>query len=221
MGRVEFVEVLTGDPSPAIPRANILAIHGYGDTPENFVSWLRTLHVNARIWAARGLEPAGSGRGWFERSNGDFNAMASAMKVAAQNLERAFRGQIRRDNSCGAPLIVGFSQGAMMANVMAASNGNMYNTVISIGGLLPPALTPSIALHGAVQIHSFHGTADTTVPFADGERTLNAFRTAGFTAQMHVLDGVGHTIPPQAQSEIRTILERAISALPCPATRDQ
>lgn len=215
-GQVEFVEVLTGDPSPTIPRANILAIHGYGDTPQNFVQWLRPLRANARIWAARGVEQAGEGRAWFPRSNADFNGAAPAMKVSAIVLEQAFRSRMRRDNSCGAPLIVGFSQGAMLAYVIAATQGNAYNTVIPIGGLLPSALLPSPQMRGSVQIHAFHGTADAMIPFAEGERSLNAFHSAGFTTNFHALPGVGHTIPPQTQAEILGILERAIRALPCP-----
>jgi predicted esterase len=213
---VTFLEVLTGDPSPTIARANILAIHGYGDTAENFVQWLRPLRVNARIWVGRGLQNAGSGRAWFERSGGDFNAVAPNLKVAAQLLEQSFRAQLRRDTSCGAPLIVGFSQGAMMAYVMAASHGSIYNTVIPVAGLLPPALLPSSELRSPVQVHAFHGTADDVIPFAEGQRSVEAFRTAGFVAQMHAQTGVAHTITSQEQSEIRALIERAVSSMPCP-----
>lgn len=91
-------------------------------------------------------------------------------------------------------VLIGFSQGAMMALQVAPRRPSPMAAVIAISGMLiaPERLEGDTVSRPPVLV--MHGDQDEVVPFAEMEAACNALAGAGFETYGHVMEGSGHGI---------------------------
>lgn len=97
-------------------------------------------------------------------------------------------------------VLVGFSQGTMMALHVAPRRALAVAGVVGFSGrLLSPETLESEALVKP-PVLLVHGDQDEMVPFEDMGLAGNALLGAGFTVYGHVMEGTGHGIAPDGLS---------------------
>lgn len=97
-------------------------------------------------------------------------------------------------------VLVGFSQGTMMALHVAPRRAQAVAGVVGFSGrlLAPETLETEAVVKPPVLL--IHGDQDEMVPFEDMGLAGNALLGAGFTVYGHVMEGTGHGIAPDGLS---------------------
>jgi phospholipase/carboxylesterase len=211
-----FVEITTGGARADERLPLIIALHGLGDEPAHFVHYFDGLRVRARVAAARGLEPWHGGYAWFTPIvPRDPNERAPAMRHAAGVIAPAIAAFARARPTCGLPVVVGFSQGAVIAFALVTQERAVVAAAFPISGMLPSALWPPARPIGGLlpAIQAFHGDADRVVPIPLDRATVAHLRDVGFHAQLHEYAGVGHTIAPGMSADFEAELVRVLHDL--------
>jgi phospholipase/carboxylesterase len=195
------------------PLPLVIALHGLGDTPESFVELFDGLPTRARVVALRGLTPwSSSGWSWFSPGL-DPNSPASARSVEAAAdvvVERIHQTASRRA-TCGVLVVVGFSQGAMLADTLAATHPELHALFVPIAGRLAPETPIASGPHDGDSVHALHGTSDARVALDDAVRSDERFRSAGIMSTLDRYPGVGHTITPSMRQDLFRIVVDATS----------
>lgn len=93
-------------------------------------------------------------------------------------------------------VLVGFSQGAMMAMHVAPRRDLEVAGIVAISGRLlrPEALSAEAKVKPPVLL--IHGDQDPVVPFSDMSKAGNALTAADFPTYGHIMQGTGHGIAP-------------------------
>jgi phospholipase/carboxylesterase len=170
----------------------LVVLHGRGDTADNFARVWQDLPVKLAIAVADAPMAYGDGRQWYDfrpgMSDRDF---ATALGDAEARVWPAI-AELAHGRKL---LLAGFSQGANLTYLMATRHPDAIAYAFPFSGRLPIALTPPAGTHLA-PVYALHGNRDQTIAIDDARRTIAAFQAIGGTAELHELDGVGHTIAP-------------------------
>jgi phospholipase/carboxylesterase len=139
--RLGFVTRVTADADAQARLPMIVAVHGLGDRPEDFITLFAALPFAARVVAVRGITPYGDGFTWFPP--GDADREPGAFLAATRAIAADLPALTRRFPTCGAPVITGFSQGGMLAFAVAAHAPGALRAAIPLAGRLPAAALPA------------------------------------------------------------------------------
>jgi phospholipase/carboxylesterase len=185
----------------------IIAIHGLGDTPERFANWLRATPVSARVLAVRGTESYGDGFAWWLPGASE-TSVARAIDRAAMTIASRVQSKLDADR-CAKPIVLGFSQGAMIALGIAAHGSLDVGLVMPIGGWLPLAnrtVTRPVGMRPMVR--AFHGEADERIPIHAARTTIDTLARQGMDATLRSFANVGHSIPDEVRQAVFGEIER-------------
>ncbi len=186
----------------------LIALHGLGDTPENFAPLFDGLRTPARVLVLRAPTRFGDGWSWFAaRATASEDAWRAGMDAAATALLERVRALAADPRTCGAPVLTGFSQGGMLTFALAARDAPLTRA-LPVGGMLPAALYPRA--RPRVPVEAFHGGADTRVLFHDAHDTVGAFLRLGANAVLHPYPDVEHTIDPTERADLLASIDRAL-----------
>jgi len=200
--------VLNADPNDRLPM--LIALHGLGDTPEQFLELFQDLDLRIRVIAVRAPDPYSVGTSWFPIDDPK-RAPAAIVERAAQLAELS--DQLARTRpTVGRPLITGFSQGGILSFAAAACRAEHYQGALSIAGALPESLPRYRKARKDFVVTAFHGRDDVRIPFPSAERTVARLRAAGTTARVTGYAGVAHTISPAMYEAYAAALRGALAA---------
>lgn len=210
------VVVTTVGPDPSSAgRVTIVALHGLGDSPESFGLWLRATPVSARVLAIRAPERFGSGSAWWQPGGGDA-FIAGTMTRSATHVRERFTEAMRGQTSCGQPILLGFSQGAMVSFALAGRREIPFRLIIPIGGRLPiGSLEVAPFERSDVQVRAMHGAIDTRVPLVGGRLAVEALRGRGLDATLRTFENVGHSIPDEVRAAVFDEILRVARDMGC------
>ena len=184
----------------------VVFLHGYGADGADLLSLSDPLgpHMPATaFYAPDAPEPCKGnpfGRQWFPipRFDGSTEAQSRAGRDAAAADLNGFIDHILAAEALTADRLVllGFSQGAMMALHIAPRRDAPVAGVVAISGRLidPMALRAEAKVKPEVML--IHGDRDDVVPFGEMHLAGQALQEAGFAAYAHVMQGMGHGISP-------------------------
>lgn len=212
---LELVEFTTGgaDASQALPL--VLALHGLGDRPESFSTWLRDLPAPARVYGLRAPLAWGPGFSWFPpTSRGgpvDADAIGPGVSEAVSLLLADLDRLVARKPTRGKPVVTGFSQGGMLSFALLARAPGRLAAAIPIGGLLPASADIAPPPPSPPLLAAFHGAADERVPVGLARVSVERFQKKGWSAELREYPGVGHSI---SADERRALLQAIAGALP-------
>lgn len=184
----------------------VVFLHGYGADGADLLSLSDPLtpHMPATaFYAPDAPEPCKAtpfGRQWFAipRFDGSTESQSRAgMDASAADLN-GFIDQILAAEALPADrlILLGFSQGAMMALHVAPRRDLPLAGVVAVSGKLidPMALRAQAKVKPEVML--IHGDVDDVVPFGEMHLAGQALQDAGFAAYAHVMRGTGHGIAP-------------------------
>ncbi len=217
-GKVEplpTLEIVTGGASADAQLPLIIALHGRGDTAEGFAQLFRALTVPARVVIPRPPHPWGSGQAWFTEAQAHLeNRPATAVELlhlahrvaATADVIRAARP------TRGRPIVIGFSQGAMLTWAVAVAHPRAIAAAFPIAGFLFPEMLSQTRVDARAMppIVAFHGEADPLVPVEEDRKGVQALAKHGAHAELRVFPGVRHEIPPPLRDEIFASLAQAL-----------
>ena len=109
-------------------------------------------------------------------------------------------------------VLVGFSQGAMMALHVAPRRSRQIAAVIAISGQLlqPEALAAEAISKPPVLV--IHGDEDEVVPFTEMTAACNVLVSAGFETYGHVMEGSGHGIAEDGLANVLALIGKVLPA---------
>ena len=171
----------------------LVALHGLGDNAVNFEALARRLHVPLRIVVPDAPDPHGGGFSWYRRHTPEAPGDVARSTVLLVKLIDAVH---KRWPRAGRPLVLGYSQGAVMAFSLAARHADRIAGAAALSGYLIPAeLAVPKAGKKTPPLFIAHGRRDDVVPFAKGQAAAEAFEKAGWKVTF-VPHDFGHSLPP-------------------------
>jgi predicted esterase len=198
----------SGGPSDTLPM--VIALHGHGDTPDNFFDTMfKDFDRPARFIVVRGpMDYAGgislSGSAWPIDTGG--------LREYGDSLADAVSVLIERFPTEGRPVVVGFSGGAYFAYYLAAFHADLFSYIFPLSGGLHGGLMRSgaVSYENGARVIAFHGRADQVIGYNLGKSAVQVLRQRGVTADLVTFDG-GHI--DIFMSANRTFLNRLGDAL--------
>lgn len=191
---LKYAEIATGGARVDEPAPLVIALHGLGDRPENFLAVFNGFEARAHVVAPHSNTAHGPGFSWFggggeltDRAAPVIASMASAVAKFASEMAEA-------QPTLGKPIVMGFSQGGALAFEIGVHHPEAVAATFPVGGWLTPALWPTAEPNIPVPLTLFHGTADTVVPFGKTKAAVDALHKLGFPIELHEYEGVGHGI---------------------------
>jgi phospholipase/carboxylesterase len=185
------------------PKKLIVFLHGYGSSGEDLIALARDFAHD--VPDAHFVSPnapfdleGGSffgGYQWFSLTDRDPKIIYPQILAANRILDVFLDSQLKRFNLTYSDLIlVGFSQGAMMANYSALRNSTKISGVISYSGrlILPKWLGEEMT--SKPKICLIHGKEDDVVPFDCFLEAKEILEKEQISFEHHALDGLGHGI---------------------------
>lgn len=204
---VNFVEFFERDANLASPL--LVGLHGRGDTAQGFAPLWRNFPAKIEIALALAPLPYAGGRQWFDWPPGmTDDALADAAGAAETKL-----WPVIAELAHGRKVIIcGFSQGAILAYVMAVRHPDAIAYAFPIAGRLPAKLLPRGNVRTA-PVYALHGTADDRISIDASREAIAAFKAVGATAELHEFAGIRHTIAPAMRDDLVSHVQSVLGAL--------
>jgi len=192
--------------APGQGKRLVVLLHGYGADGADLLGLAGPMgpHLPDTVFIAPDAPNPCSGnpfgREWFPIPWLDGASEEAARRGMARSVEDldAFLDARMRQEGVGAAdtLLLGFSQGTMMALHVAPRRAQPLAGVVGFSGrlLAPEALAAETRSRPPVLL--IHGDQDQMVPPASMPEAAQALRQAGFTVSTHVSAGTGHGIAP-------------------------
>jgi phospholipase/carboxylesterase len=111
-------------------------------------------------------------------------------------------------------LLVGFSQGTMMALHVGPRRERPLAGIIGFSGMLVAPELMAAEVHSRPPVLLIHGTADDMVPFASLAQAEQALTSEGFPVETHVSPGIGHTVGPDGLAAASAFARRVLASRP-------
>ena len=187
------------------PRELVILLHGLGADGNDLISlapqFARALpeaaFVSPHAPFPCDMAPPGAsmGRQWFSFQDRDPAAVLAGVRAAAIPLDAFIDAELERTGLPDARLVLlGFSQGTMMALHTAVRRARPCAAVIGYSGALvgPELLAEEVRSRPPVLL--VHGDADELVPFPSMAAAEQALRAEGFMVHVEARPGLGHGI---------------------------
>lgn len=212
-GPLPVAERLVGgatESSGALPL--LVALHGRGSDHERFVAFFTSLRTPARVLSIGAPVPEHDGRAWFTFGRGWGGAVDDLDACIPRILETidAARGA---HPVAGRPVVVGFSQGAMLAYVLALRHPSTIAAAFPVSGISVDSLEPADLDPRAIPpIHAFHGTNDEIIAIFDSRETIEHLRARGIDVDLTEVPGATHWIGSEVSAVLLPELDEALAA---------
>jgi phospholipase/carboxylesterase len=203
---LEYVEFITGggDGSGMLPL--IIAVHGMGDRPENFIRIFHELKVPARVVAPRAPHPYGRGFSWFQplKRSATRAEWGRGITDQAKKIDALIKRLKKKHGVVPYTVITGFSQGGMLSYALAVHHSDAAELVVPMGGYLPSPLKswkkkPDEKLP---MIRALHGRADNIIDFKSAQATVRWLKKRGVDVALRGFPRVRHRIPDHVVSAL-------------------
>lgn len=183
------------------PDALVVLLHGYGSNGADLISlapyWAQAL-PGAAFVAPNALEPvpqAPGGFQWFPITQLEPHRMEQGVRQAAPSVDRFIDRELEKYGlSPNRLLLVGFSQGTMMALHVALRRAQPAAGVLGYSGVLVGAARLKEEMRARPPILLIHGDRDPMIPVTAMFESAESLAAAGHGAQWHVSRGVPHSI---------------------------
>ena len=187
--------------SGSAPTALVVLIHGYGSNGEDLIALARAIQPSlphAAFVAPNAPSPLGrmaAAYQWWPIETFSMAERATGAASAAPALDAFITEELDRTGLPSSRLVlVGFSQGTMMALHVGLRRSTPVAGIVGIAGMLvaPDTLAAEICSRPSVLL--IHGTEDDVVPFRSMALANTALAAVGVAVETHVSPGTGHTV---------------------------
>jgi phospholipase/carboxylesterase len=187
--------------SGASPRSLVILLHGYGSNGDDLIGlvpYWRAALPDTLFLAPNAPQPCpgtATGRQWWALTSLSPDARAAGVRVSAATLNAYIDQQLAKYGLAEDRLIlVGFSQGTMMALHVGPRREHALAGIIGYSGMLADPLALASEVRTKPPILLVHGDADTVLPVASIHQAQAGLEPLGFQVATHVSRGLGHSI---------------------------
>ena len=212
---VPYFEVTTGGARADERLPMLVVMHGRNGAPEPLVPTFTRLGVRARVVFLRG-DPLGHGRATWWREDQYTDGMAvTAAAIARREAQvvEAVGALVRGRPTLGRPVLVGRSQGGVLALAIALRDPDWTSAVFALSSFLPPELF-AIPADGGVSrppIHAFHGDEDERIPIEQARDTVNRLHALGYPIKLTEYEEMGHEVRKVELAILLPEIEQALA----------
>lgn len=183
------------------PRELVILLHGYGSNGADLIGlaphWRRT-RPHALFLAPNAPERcpgAPGGFQWWGLSDLSRAAIAAGAARAAPALDGFIDAQLAEHGLTEDRLVlVGFSQGTMMALHVGPRREHQVAGIIAYSGMLADSGQFASEVRSKPPVLLIHGTADSVVPAAAFHDAKSELHRLGFPVEAHLTPGLDHGI---------------------------
>ena len=196
-----WIQVIPPRIDPRVPW--VLALHGRGDTPFGFRSLIERLGVAlpVAIVEAPLAWRGGRGRQWFDARRQTIDGLGQAVDQVmafSQWLQAHCPSHTR-------PILLGFSQGAMVALQAMVQHTEAFSAAVALSGYL---LDDTRALPGSPRAPLLlsAGSQDKIISAEKTRHSMQVLTELGYSVEYAAFDG-GHQVPPEVLTRIHRFLD--------------
>lgn len=212
-GRLAFETQVTAGADPSLALPTVVVLHGRGGALHGLPRALRATSSSLRVVVPKGPRVQRDGKhAWFRpseaRAHGRRSDEVSAVTDQVSDLLSSLvaAGLVR-----GRPILVGYSQGAVVALEVSLRNPDVVGEVIAIGGYLPPSHVPQELTEHAVT-HVLFGSQDRVMSSKVSGRQVEHLRSLGFLIDADAFAGQGHGISPKMRQVVVRLVRAGLRA---------
>ena len=198
--------VLRRGVSPGDARLAVVLVHGRGDSAAGILGLAREFAAGDLAWIA----PQAAGHTWYPSS---FLAPIPQNEPWLGSALRRLGTVITELQAEGVTperiVLMGFSQGACLAQEFAARHARRYGAIVGLsGGLIGPPGTPREYAGGFDGTPVFLGCSDVDphIPEARVRESAEVFRRMGASVDERIYPGMGHTVNEDEIAALRELL---------------
>jgi phospholipase/carboxylesterase len=201
-----------------MPNALVVLIHGYGSNGDDLISLAAMIQPSlpdAAFVAPNApsqIPGMAAAHQWWPIETFSMAERAAGAAAAAPGLDAFITDELENAGlASDRLLLVGFSQGTMMALHVGFRRSDAIAGIVGISGMLvaPEQLKPDILSRPPVLL--IHGTEDDVVPFRSMELASTALAEVGVPVETHVSPGVGHSIGPDGLAAATGFARRVLT----------
>lgn len=172
------------------PLPLIVALHGYGGTPEPIAEVYRPAasRVGALLVVPRGQEEVGKGFGWGVVEQAEYLVEQAIARTAAER-------------PVGPIVLTGFSQGAGVALTMAARHPERYAGVVAVAGWFEARLAPLPERVPRPFPRFFFLNGELDEAAANNRLAARRLEQSGATVRVRLYPRIGHEFPPPEERD--------------------
>lgn len=191
---------------PARPRHDtplVIALHGRGDTAEGFAKLVERVGLPVRAIVVRGPLRWGprDGRQWFDSDAGGSGQLAERLDELATLI-----GRLRAAHpQAGKPVVMGFSQGGMLALQLLARRPELVAAVAALSASLPEESGNTVAGEPVPTLLTI-GVRDEMVAPERTRAALASLQALGHKPKVVEFQG-GHRVPGDVVEALRAFIE--------------
>lgn len=205
------LEPASGNPA----RQLIVFLHGYGADGSDLLGigqQIAPLFPDAAFVAPNAPERCTmsmAGYQWFPLTMRDPSEYERGVELAMPLLKSFLMAELDRyELPPSALVLVGFSQGTMMALHVGPRIAGPIGGIVGFSGLLAAPETLAADAVGKPPVLLAHGDADEVVPVHFLDQAVTSLKAAGFEVDAHLSNGLGHAIDPDGLRLCVAFLQR-------------
>lgn len=194
----------------------VILLHGYGADGNDLIGlapYFASIAPDAYFVAPNAPEPCGMapmGHQWFAIDPAGGGDRMAGVRGVAPVLDRFIDGELARLGlSESELLLVGFSQGTMMALHVGLRRAGTVAGILGYSGLLAGAEDLAAEISAKPPIQLIHGDMDEMLPVRHLHEAVAGLGAAGLDVEWHVSQGAGHTIAPDGLELGMAFIEKA------------
>jgi len=204
--------------SPASGRAEYLVVllHGVGANADSFLPVAHALAPalpHAELVVAEGLhafDGGSSGRQWFSiRDITEQNRPARVRQAGAEVSAWVDSALAARGLGRERLVVVGFSQGAILANWLALHRQPAPMAVVALSGRLAEDAPPTPGMTSA-PVLLVHGARDGVMPVGLADEAARGLEARSASVRVRVLPALGHGVDGAVIQEVRQFLSEVL-----------
>ena len=183
------------------PKSLVVLLHGYGSNGEDLIGltpfWRDALPDTLFVApnAPQICPGAPDGYQWWALTSLSPEARAAGVRQSAPILTAFLDDLLARFGLAEDRLVlIGFSQGTMMALHVGPRRAGAIAGIIGFSGMLADPVALSQEVRSKPPVLLIHGDADDVLPVSSLARAQEALETQGFAVSTHVSPGLGHGI---------------------------
>lgn len=203
--------------SGAAPKALIVLIHGYGSNGDDLIALadaIRPALPDAALVAPNAPQRfphMAAAYQWWPIETFSMAERSAGVSAAAPFLDAFINDELEAAGlTADRLLLVGFSQGTMMALHVGLRRPDAVAGIVGISGMLiaPERLAAEICSRPPVLL--IHGMEDEVVPFRSMDLASTALLDAGVTVETHSSPGMGHGVAPDGLAAATAFAQRVL-----------
>lgn len=177
----------------------VILLHGFGSSGDDLAGL--AAHWGPQLPGVRFASPnaperfpQGAGYQWFSLDGITSENRPQRIAAARAAFDRTLNDILRQHNLSDRPekvMLVGFSQGSMMALDAVASGRWPLAGVVAFSGRLASPLPLSASV---IPVMLIHGMADSVIPYQESEQAAGRLRERGLPVTTQLEPSTGHTI---------------------------